>query len=68
VSSNSFFPTTEAGQGVWLTNFALKLPVQGPVCGIGAEEITGTTGGSATGVWIDPRANGGDWAFPAIVS
>ena len=43
MSSNSFFPTTEAEQGVWLTNFALKLPVHGPVCGIGAEEITGTT-------------------------
>jgi hypothetical protein len=52
VSSNSFFPTTEAEQAVWLTNFALKLPVHGPVCGIDAEEITGMTGEINYWVWI----------------
>jgi hypothetical protein len=52
VSSNSFFPTTEAGQSVWLANFSLKLPIHGPVCGIGAEEIAGTVGEVGYYVWM----------------
>ncbi len=42
MSSNSFFPTTEAKQIVWLGNYASKLPIHGPACGIRPEEITET--------------------------
>ena len=38
----SFFPSTQPGQIVWLTHYSLKLPVDGPLCGISAEEITQT--------------------------
>ena len=52
MSSNSFFPSTEAGQSIWLTNFSLKLPVQGPICGIGAEEVTSTLADLTYYVWM----------------
>jgi hypothetical protein len=60
MSSNSFFPTTEAGQIVWLTNYALKLPSNGSVCGIGDEEITGTVSDVQYYVWMLQ-----DW-YPAM--
>ena len=41
-STSHFFPTTEAAQIIWLTHYALQLPVNGPTCGIGNEEITNT--------------------------
>ncbi|MEY3760359.1 MAG: hypothetical protein RIR39_1850, partial [Pseudomonadota bacterium] len=42
MSVNSFFPTTETGQLVWLTHYSLKLLVNGPLCGISPEEIIQT--------------------------
>lgn len=60
MSSNSFFPTTEAGQVVWLTNYALKLPANGSVCGIADEEITSTVNDVHYYVWMLR-----DW-YPAV--
>jgi len=42
MSTSHFFPTTEAAQIIWLTHYALQLPVNGPTCGIGNEEIINT--------------------------
>jgi hypothetical protein len=42
MSTSHFFPTTESAQIIWLTHYALQLPVNGPTCGIGNEEITNT--------------------------
>jgi hypothetical protein len=41
-STSHFFPTTESAQIIWLTHYALQLPVNGPTCGIVNEEITNT--------------------------
>jgi hypothetical protein len=47
MNTNSFFPLAEAGQLiVWLSHYALKLPIHDPVCGISADEITGTLAAS----------------------
>jgi hypothetical protein len=40
--SNSFFPTSEDAQLVWLSHYALKLPTNGSICGVSAEELTAT--------------------------
>ncbi|WP_020505571.1 hypothetical protein [Lamprocystis purpurea] len=50
--SNSFSPSSEAGQSVWLANFSLKFPAHGPVCRIGADEITSTVGEVDYYVWM----------------
>ena len=42
MSTNTFSPTTEDGQLVWLSHYDLKLPIDDPICGIVAEEITDT--------------------------
>jgi hypothetical protein len=42
MSTTHFFPTTEAAQIIWLTHYALQLPVNGPTSGIGNEEIINT--------------------------
>jgi len=52
MSSNSFFPRAEAGQIVWLTHYSSKLPIHGPACGIGDEEIAGTLAGIRYYVWL----------------
>ena len=52
MSSNSFFPSTEAGQIVWLTNYALKLPVNAPSCGISEAEITSTVADVQYYIWM----------------
>ena len=57
MSSHSFFPTTEAGQVVWLTNYALKLPIHGPVCGIGEEEIANTLKDIRYYIWMLQHLN-----------
>jgi hypothetical protein len=38
--NNSFFLATEADQVVWLSHYALRLPLIGPLCEISPEEIT----------------------------
>ena len=42
MSNNSYFPTTEAEQIIWLTHYSIKLPINGELCGIDAAEITRT--------------------------
>jgi hypothetical protein len=52
MSAISFFPTTESGQIVWLTHYSLKLPINGPLCGISAEEITLTQADLLYYIWL----------------
>ena len=42
MSNNSYFPSTEAGQIIWLTHYSSRLPINGSLCGIDAEEIART--------------------------
>jgi hypothetical protein len=53
MNTNSFFPLAEAGQIiVWLSHYALKLPTHDPVCGISADEITGTLADITCYIWL----------------
>ena len=52
MNTNGFFPLTEAEQIVWLSHYALKLPIHGPVCGISAEEITRTLAEITCYIWL----------------
>jgi len=52
MSSTGFFPTTEAAQIIWLTHYSLKLPINGPGCGIGAEETTRTQADILYYIWM----------------
>jgi hypothetical protein len=52
MTANSFFPSNEADQIVWLNNYAAKLPVNGEVCDIGGDEITRTLADIAYHVWL----------------
>ena len=60
--TNSFFPATEADQVIWLSHYALRLPLIGPLCDISPDEITSTL----DGIFIESRINNGDWVFLAI--
>ena len=52
MSTINYFPSTEDAQIVWLSHYALKLPVNGPSCGISAEEITSTQQDIAYWTWL----------------
>jgi len=52
MSINSFYPSTEVAQIVWLSHYALKLPINGPTCGISAEEITSTQQDITYWTWV----------------
>ena len=52
MTTNTFFPRTESEQIVWLSHYALKLPIDGSLCGIGAEEITGMLLDITYWVWM----------------
>ena len=52
MTTNTFFPGTESEQIVWLSHYALKLPINGPLCGITAEEITSTLVDITYWVWM----------------
>jgi hypothetical protein len=52
MSTNSFFPSTEDAQIVWLSHYILKLPIDGPTCGISAEEIASTQQDINYWTWI----------------
>ena len=52
MNTNSFFPLTEAEQIIWLSHYALKLPIHGPVCGISDEEITRTLADITCYIWL----------------
>ena len=50
--SHRYFPNTEDTQIVWLSRYALKLPINGPICGITPEEITSTLADIAYWTWM----------------
>ncbi|MEY3788979.1 MAG: hypothetical protein RLZ75_3187 [Pseudomonadota bacterium] len=52
MSKNSYFPTVEAEQIIWLSYYSLQLPVNGPVCGIYGNEITRTQTDITTQIFI----------------
>ncbi len=49
---NSFFPITEADQAIWLSHYALRLPLMGPICGISPEEISSTLEDITCHIWL----------------
>jgi len=49
---NSFFPITEADQVIWLSHYALRLPLMGSICGISSEEITSTLEDITCHIWL----------------
>ncbi len=51
MSGGAFFPNNdnESGQIVWLSRYALKLPIHGPVCGINAHGNLREFGGHPRG-------------------
>jgi len=52
MSNNSFFPTTEAGQIIWLSNYASKLPIHGSGCGLSDEEVTNALADIRYYIWL----------------
>ncbi len=52
MGGNNFFPTTDAEACAWLTNYALKLPIHGTACGIGAEEIASNQNDLQYYIWM----------------
>jgi hypothetical protein len=52
MSGGTFFPNTEAEQVVWLSHYALKIPIHGPICGISDTEIQATLKDIAYWVWM----------------
>ena len=50
--TNSFFPITEADQIIWLSHYALRLPIIGPVCGISPEEISSSLEDITCHIWL----------------
>ncbi len=52
MSINSYFPTTHDRQIVWLSHYGLKLPINGPVCGISDQEITETQTDIGYYIWM----------------
>ena len=52
MSKNSYFPTVEAEQIIWLSHYSLQLPVNGPICGIDNNEITRTQTDITTQIFI----------------
>jgi hypothetical protein len=52
MSSNSYFPTSESEQIIWLTNYTLKLPVHAADCGITEQELTNTLAELNYYIWM----------------
>lgn len=52
MSNSSFFPSTEAGQIVWLTNYSSKLPIHSAACGISDQEVTDTLVDTCYYIWM----------------
>jgi hypothetical protein len=50
--NNSYFPVTEADQVIWLSHYALRLPLMGPICGISPEEISNTLEDISCHIWL----------------
>jgi len=49
---NSYYPTIQDAQIVWLSHYNLKLPIYGPICGISDQEITDTQADLAYYIWM----------------
>ncbi len=49
---NAYFPSTHDQQIVWLSHYQLKLPINGPVCGISDQEINDTQTDLTYYIWI----------------
>ena len=52
MSINPFFPSTHDEQIVWLSHYSLKLPINGPVCGISDQEINETQTDLTYYIWM----------------
>ena len=52
MSGGSFYPNKEAEQIVWLSNYQLKIPIHGPTCGIGSDELTSTDLDLHYAIWM----------------
>ncbi|WP_295454328.1 hypothetical protein [uncultured Thiodictyon sp.] len=52
MSSNTFFPTTEAAQAQWLANYSVKISLHALACGISAEELAGTLLDLRYWIWL----------------
>jgi len=50
--TNNFFPTSEDAQLVWLSHYALKLPINGPICGLIADEVLSTQKDLSYYIWM----------------
>lgn len=48
-----FLPDTEPERCVWLSNYAEKLPVYGPMCGISEEEVAATIAEIKEYIWLN---------------
>ena len=52
MATNSYFPRAEDAQIIWLSHYALKLPIRGPTCSISSDEITSTLQDITYWTWI----------------
>jgi len=52
MSSQSYFPASEADRVLWFTNFIVKLPIQGPNVGLSDTEISEAVADSVCYIWI----------------
>jgi hypothetical protein len=52
MSNSSYFPTTEAEQIIWLSNYTAKLPIHAADCGISETEVTKTLADLAYYIWV----------------
>jgi hypothetical protein len=52
MSSNSYFPSTEAEQIIWLSNYVTKLPLHAVSCGISELEVANTQTDLHYYIWL----------------
>ena len=52
MSTNSYFPSAQNAQIVWLSHYALKLPIYGSLCGITDQELSSTQTDVAYYIWM----------------
>lgn len=68
MAKQDFFPSRQDQQRSWLTNFISKLPVQGPLVGMTAGEITASTDAATAVIGFIDRALAAENAFKQSVS
>lgn len=52
MATNTFFPSTEADQILWLGHFSSRLPELGAICGIAESEITASQSDLSYYTWL----------------